>query len=237
MVLKKNYRKPFYKSLLNSRTNILNNSKIFYLKKKKWEKFKFFAKKRLKFFKRYRFRDQKKLLVNRFAHRGNSFKKDFKFYLTKLKIIQLKYGNMKKKKLKETLLTKNSDKKIDTIVKFEHKLAVVLNAAKFSINIKQARQIIAHGHVLVNNRTIRDYNYTTLHGDKIKINPHSKAIPLIRQNLRKASYWPLPPRCLQINYETLTIITLWGSRPPTQGAFFLLLNINLNSIKNRIKYR
>ena len=101
MVLKKNYRKPFYKSLLNSRTNILNNSKIFYLKKKKWEKFKFFAKKRLKFFKRYRFRDQKKLLVNRFAHRGNSFKKDFKFYLTKLKIIQLKYGSIKKKNSKK----------------------------------------------------------------------------------------------------------------------------------------
>ena len=134
------------------------------------------------------------------------------------------------------LLEKNSDKKIDTTVKFEHKLAAVLTAAKFSINIKQARQIIAHGHVLVNNRTIRDYNYTTLHGDKIKINPHTNAIPLIRQNLRKASYWPLPPRCLQINYETLTIITLWGSHPPTQGALFLL-NINLNPIKNRIKCR
>lgn len=234
MNLNKNYKKPFYKSLLSSRKNVLNNSKVFYFKKKKWGKFKFFAKKQLRFFKRYRFRDQKKLLVNRFAHRGNSFKKDFKFYLTKLKIIQLKYGNIKKKKLKKTLLN-NSGKKIDTIVKFESKLASIIHSAKLSISIKQARQIVSHGHVMVNNRTIRDYNYPTSHGDKIRINPDPKSTLLIKQNLRKATFWPIPPIFLQINYATLTIITLW-SNPATQ-VVFLPFNISLNSIKNRIKYR
>ena len=234
MSLNKNYKRPFYKSLLSSRKNVLNNSKVFYFKKKKWEKFKFFAKKQLRFFKRYRFRDQKKLLVNKFAHRGNSFKKDFKFYLTKLKIIQLKYGNIKKKTLKRTLLN-NSGEKVDTIVRFENKLATVIHSAKLCVSIKQARQIILHGHVRVNNRTIKDYNYTTLHGDKIEINPNSKSTLLIRQNLRKATFWPIPPVFLQVNYATLTIITLWNN-PATQ-ALFLPFNLNLNLIQNKIKYR
>ena len=46
MIEKSKYRKPLYKKIFKTRKNLGNELKFFFLKKKKWEKFIFFAKKK-----------------------------------------------------------------------------------------------------------------------------------------------------------------------------------------------
>ena len=73
VLLKKKRRyKPFYKQFLRLRINIQNRRKLFKFKKKKWVKFQFYSKRTLKFFKRYKFKDQFRLFVNKFSSKGNS---------------------------------------------------------------------------------------------------------------------------------------------------------------------
>ena len=232
MNLNKNYKNPFYKTVLGARKNVLNSSKSFYFRKKKWEKFNFFSKKQLRFFKRYRFKDQQKLMVSRFTHRGKSFKKNFKFYLTKLKLIQLQYGKLKKKKTKKILTSSNSG-----INEFEKRLDSVVYKAKFSCSIKQARQIIAHGHVKINNKISKNYNYETQHGDKIKISSKIKSRQLVQENLLKSNFWPIPPLFLQINYSTLTLLVVWKNNGKSDKTVFLPFNMELNSLKNNIRFK
>jgi len=89
--------KPFYKQFLRLRQNIQNRAKLFTFKKQKWERFQEYAEKQLKFYKRFKVKDQFQLPASKFASRGNSFQKKFKNNLYERKIFSLFYGGLKKK--------------------------------------------------------------------------------------------------------------------------------------------
>ena len=242
MIFKKSYRKPFYKDLLISRKNVLNTSNIFYLKKKKWEKFIFFSKQKLKFFRRYRFYDQSKLNINKFSSTGNAFKKQFKNFLIKLKQLKILYGGFKKLRLKKFFLKSFNNPKnyynnfsLKILTKLELRLDTILNRAKFCYTPKQAKQFISHGHVLVNNKKVTSYFCFLQEGDVIEISKNTKSTELIRQNLMKNTFWPLPPSYLKINYKTLTIINLKESYK--NKKVFLPLHLNINFLNNKIKFK
>ena len=242
MINKRTHKKPLYKDILISRKNILNNTKIFYFKKKKWERFIFFAKRNFRFFRRHRFYDQSKLTVSKFSSSGNAFKKYFKNFLIKLKMVNLLYGGFKKKKIKTLFLEQKNSKKThhgsvnqSILSNFEKRLDASLTKAKFCLTPKQARQMISHGHILVNGERVRSSNCVLEHGDKVQIARTEKSMSIVKQNLLKSNFWPVPPSNLRINYKTLTIVNIQKASKKSEivAPFYL----SLNFLKNRIKFR
>ena len=100
----KKRNKPFYKQFLRLRQNVQNRTKLFTFKKQKWQRFNLTLKKQLKFFKRFKVRDQFQLSVSKFASRGNSFQRKFRNNLHQRKTFSLFYGGLKKSYLKKSIL-------------------------------------------------------------------------------------------------------------------------------------
>ena len=251
---KRTHKQPFYKKLLRSRKPVLlGPRKIFNFRKKKWEIFlKFVVKRRLRWRRRYRRVDQSLLRVSKFASRGNSFKKQFRKYLMRVKTLNLFYGGFKKKSFKKLILeTKNSNPNLSKLknkkkiylnqnlkglLKLEQRLDVVLYRSKFSESMKQARQLIAHGHVMVNNTKIRSHSILLKYGDTISITSNQKARNIIKHNIMKSSFWPIPPKFLKINYKTLNIINL-SNELNKEHLAFLPFSLNINFLVNNAKFK
>ena len=217
--LKKQRSKPFYKQFLKLRQNIQNRSKIFKFNKQKWKKLQLHSKKQLKFYRRFKLKDSFKLTVTKFASKGNSFQKNFRNSLYKKKIFNLSYGGLKRKyfkkhfniinKAKKQKISRFNNFKQNLLEFFESRLDVVLYRAKFSLSVKSARQLIKHGHILVNKRTIKFYSYILNTDDLIEINYNTKSRNLIKKNIDKSNFWPIPPKYLMVNYNSLQIIFIY----------------------------
>ena len=210
---KKRY-KPFFKQFLRLRKNVQNNPKLFKFKKKKWVKFQEYSQKQLRFYRRYKLKDQYLLLASKFASRGNSFQKKFRNNLQERKRFTLFYGGLKRKYLKKyinQIKTKKSLKNCQTfrndlIGYFESRLDTVLYRAKFCFSIKNARQLIRHGHISVNGEIVRSKNFILKTDDLIEIANNNKSRSLIKKNINRSNFWPIPPKNLIINYKTGQIL-------------------------------
>ena len=234
----KKRNKPFYKQFLKLRQNIQNRPKIFKFKKQKWHIFQHQSKRGLKFYKRFKIKDQNQLIISKFASKGNSLKKNYKNNLKKRKAFNLFYGGLKKKYLKNKILrllnfNKNIDIKSKTLQLFESRLDTILYRAGFSLSIKGSRQLILHGHILVNSQTIKTKSFLLKKNDLIEIALNSKSRELIKKNLDRFNFWPIPPKHLLVNFKTLQILFLYSC----DSDNILVFNhyINLNSMIASIK--
>ena len=134
------------------------------------------------------------------------------FWLQK-KRLKLFYGNPTEKYFKrqfqiaavEAKLTRNVRRKEDLLVSnFERRLDSILFRCHFSRSFRQLKQIISHGNVLVNDKTIVCAKYSVKLGDIITLDP--KVHSFIKKNVIKSNFWPFPPSYLQVNYKTFTVI-------------------------------
>ena len=217
--LKKHRYKPFYKQFLRLRQNVQNKPKIFKFNKEKWKRFQLYSKKQLKFYKRFKLKDPFKLTVTKFTSKGNSFQKNFRNSLHKRKIFSLFYGGLKQKyfkkhfniinKAKRHKLSKFNNFRHNLLKFFESRLDIVLYRAKFSLSVRSARQLIKHGHVMVNKSVVRTHSYILKTDDLIEISPNIKSRNLIKSSIDGSNFWPLPPKYLVINYNSLQIIFLY----------------------------
>lgn len=231
---KKRYNRPFYKQFIKLRKNIQTRSKIFTFKKQKWSKLKNYSLKQLKFFRRYKFKDQFSQEKYKFASRGNSYKQRFKNNLIKIQLFKLFYGNLKKKYLKthlnrikkKSLNTLQLQKQHNILKFFESRLDTILYRAKFCLSIKSARQFILHGHVSVNHHIVRTSSYIIKNNDLIEISKNEKSRQLVKKNIDRSNFWPLPPRYLHINYKTLQLIAQFANNPSFIPMFPFYLNLN-----------
>lgn len=242
--MKKKRYKPFYKNFLKLRENIQDRPKIFKFKRKKWDRFQFFAKKKLKFFRRYKIKDQFKSLVSKFTYHNkkNSFKKRFKNIILERKIFSFFYGILKKKyfktQLKRSLLIKKNNTynfnnyKHNAIKFFESRLDTVLHRSKFSFSMKNAGQLILHGHVLINGLTVRTKSYRLKNNDLIEIAKNTKSRILIKKNIDRSNFWPIPQKYLIINYNTLQILFILNENNILP---FFNHYLNLNSLFLNLK--
>lgn len=239
MVKKKNYRKPFYKDLLISRKNVLNSQKVFYFRKKKWSRFLFFSKKNLRFFRRRRFYDQSKTRIRRFASKGNSYKKQFRDFLVRSKLLRILYGRLKKKNFKKIFLESSAasgwfeaDKK-NVLFRLESRLDSALTKTKFCLTPGQAKQMIKHGHFLVNKIRVTKHDYFLRYGDIVQVAGSRKSRDLVKENLFRSIFWPLPPAYLKVNYKTLTFVNIRKKYSFSNMAapFYLSLNFLKNSVR------
>jgi small subunit ribosomal protein S4 len=239
----KKRHKPFYKQFLRLRQNVQNRAKLFRFKKQKWQKFKKYSENQLGFYKRFKLKDQFQLLASKFASRGNSFQKKFRNNLYQRKLFSLFYGGLKRKYFKKSILRaitiKNyansylADFRYNALKFFESRLDTVLYRTSFSLSIKEASQLILHGHVLVNGKLAKSKSYKLKTNDLIEIAHSSKSRTLVKASLDKSNFWPVPPKHLLVNYQTLQILFVYSEDLNLMPIFNHYLN--LNSVISNIK--
>lgn len=240
---KKNTVKPLCKTLIKLRENVQNKTKLLKFNKKKWETFLEHYRKKLKRYKRFKPNDQSRYTITRYSSRGTSYSKRFRNNLNMAQRFKLLYGGLSKKKLKKYLkdfiTTKIKKKSIHThllfLKIFESRLDTVIFRAKFSKSLRDARQLITHEKILVNNNLVKSPSYKLLPGDLISISNNQQYI--IDENLKYivgcwlkyyAKLWPLPPKHLIINYNTKEIF--FDNISTTNLASEFLFNLNLEKI-------
>jgi len=235
MFKKKNYYRPLYKQFVKLRENVQEKQKLLKFKRLKWKKFIAQYRKKLRRYKKFRPYDQTQYLVSKFPNRGTSYKKRYRNSLSAAKKFRLFYGGLSKKYVKEQirfLLKKNVKKKNSKnwnllfLERFENRLDTVLYKSKFGSSLRNARQLILHGKVFVNNNLTRIPSYSVKQGDLISIDP--KYYFLIEKNLKTARIWTIPPKYLTINYKTLEIVV--GNTNHLNSAVNFPFHLNLERI-------
>lgn len=204
MKLNKRY-KPMYKKLLKLQLQNFELKKLKKLNKAKWFDF---STKIERFYKR------RKSGLYLFDHNIYSkpnylfkLKRKFKMNLISKQKFSFFYGNLLTKYLKFIVnksLNSNKSKPQDFLIQIlESRIDVLLFRAHFVKTIKEARQLILHGHVRVNGIKQTYYKHVLKKGDLIEIS--LKKIPSIQSNIFTKSFYPLVPSYLQINYNILQI--------------------------------
>jgi ribosomal protein S4 len=222
--------KPLYKQFIGLRENVQNRKKLLQFGKQKWEKLKQNYIKKLKWYKKFKPKDQTQYLVSRYPIKGLSYKKRYKNTLKETKKFKLLYGGLMKKYIKKLIkiALNKKYKKINPLFLelFESRLDIVLYRAKFSLSVRNARQLILHGKVIVNNKPIKIKSHILKPGDLITID--SNYFKLIEINIKQSDIWPIPPKHLTINYKTLQIII--GTFKNTNLSLNFSYNLNLEKI-------
>jgi len=72
----------------------------------------------------------------------------------------------------------------------------------FATGIRSARQLVTHGHVLVNGRKVNIPSYNLKPGDVIEIKEKSKNLEIIKESLEKAKHRGIPP-WLELDAENM----------------------------------
>lgn len=186
------------------------------LNKQKWKGFIRKLEKTNHFFQKYKPYTFNHYSSTKFASPGNSFKKQFKNDLLTKKTFNYFYGELNRKYLKKQMTSIYKSKQIKNsrtlcMEMFESRLDSVLKRARFCSTIKDARQLIMHGHVRVNTKIETNYSCILKQGDLIQIEDKSRKIVKNKlNNLLKENYnkilWPTIPSYLIINYKTFNIV-------------------------------
>ena len=213
MVFTKKYRhKPIYKKFVNLKSNVQNRQKLFKFKKNKWKNLLFKLSLSSKIKKRncyYKFYDQNSYQVLKFS---NYFSRKYSENVTTKRSFNLYYGGLSEKYLKGVANRSiKSSNYLNNSIKsnlffgsfIEQRLDIILFKSNFVLSVRNARQLISHGHVLVNNRVIKNNSFLIKPGDKITI--QSKVHNLIQYYVLKSLFWPMPPTYLQVSYSNLQI--------------------------------
>ena len=214
MIYKKKARyKPLYKKFESLKKNVQNRQKLLSFKKKKWQKLIFYITKESKIKKVncfYKFFDQKSYYMPKY---NNLFTKKFKQDIQKKKEFNLFYGGLNKKYLNNIVQksVKNSSlasQKINSKIYFlellEKRLDVIIFRSNLVLSIRNARQLITHGHVFVNGLVVKNKTYLLKKGDKITFS--IKIHKILKYFIINSVIWPLPPKYLQISFKIFQIL-------------------------------
>lgn len=241
--MKQNKRyKPSFKQLLSLRRNIQDRPKLFKFKKQKWQNIQRYSKNQLKFYKRFRVRDQFQSSISKFASRGNSFQRKYRINLHERKLFNLFYGGLKRKYFKKQIINsiktkcyenRINDFRYNTLQIFENRLDCVLVRSNFCFSFRNAAQLLLHGHVQVNGQVVKNKSYIVRANDLIEIVPNIKSRDLVKKSLDRSNFWPVPPKNLVINYRTLQILILQFdvAKPLPIFNHYLSLNSVISNIR------
>jgi len=89
------------------------------------------------------------------------------------------------------------------IQQLERRLDNVAFRLGFAISRRQARQVVRHGHVLVNGKKVNIPSYQVRVGDEIAIREGAKKLVVIEQSAQFAAQNPIPA-WLEANFENLS---------------------------------
>ena len=204
--IRKQRNKPLYKKFLPLRKNVQNRNKLLAFKKKKWQKFqRIFSRLRKK--KLY---DPKSYFLSNFE---NFFSRKFKYNLQNKQRLSLFYGAFRKRYLKKVVRSALKEFKIlnkhatlSFVEKLETRLDTALYRTHFSYSFRNARQLISHKKVYVNNKIIQYNSYLLKKGDVITFD--KDVFDFVISNIKMSEMWPMPPKHFYINYKTLQILVI-----------------------------
>ena len=137
-----------------------------------------------------------------------------------------------KKIIKKTKKQNN----IGFLNEFEKRIDVILFRSKFCISIRNSRQLISHGKILVNGKITKNKSYRLKAGDTLSVNP--KIYMAIEKNIAyhfilNGTIWPIPPSYLTINYKTMEVIFNPIDDNVSNTADF---NLNAEKLTQNYKY-
>nr|YP_010164015.1 ribosomal protein S4 [Thalassiosira nordenskioeldii]QRK25918.1 ribosomal protein S4 [Thalassiosira nordenskioeldii] len=204
--IKKQRNKPLYKKFLPLRKNVQSRNKFLNFKKKKWEKFQYSQLR----FKKQRFYDPISYFLSNFK---NFFNKKFKYNLQNKQRLSLFYGKLRKKCLKRTVKSvqkkfkgSNRHPSVLFIEKLESRLDTALYRTHFSYSFSNARQIISHKKIYVNNKMVQYNSYLLKKGDLITLD--KEIFEFTISNILNSKICPIPPKHFYVNYKTLQILVI-----------------------------
>jgi len=134
------------------------------------------------------------------------------------------FRNYVKEVLEEAHHKRGSSKTIDAaeilIERLERRLDNVVYRLGFASSRIQARQLVSHGHFLVNGKPVNIPSYQVRKGDKIEIRPNSKNKTVFKDIVSKLKKYQ-PPSWLKLDLKTLSgevvgIPTLEEAAPPAE---------------------
>ncbi len=99
------------------------------------------------------------------------------------------YGNIGEKKFHkyyEEASNMRGDTPQNMIGLLERRLDAVVYRAKFAPTVFSARQLVSHGHILVNGKRVKISSYMVKPGDEITISEKAKQMPLVVLSLESA---------------------------------------------------
>nr|YP_010252071.1 ribosomal protein S4 [Thalassiosira rotula]QTX08914.1 ribosomal protein S4 [Thalassiosira rotula] len=204
--IKKRRNKPLYKKFLPLRKNIQNKEKLMKFNKKKWQNFQRLTLK----FRKKNFYDPISYSLFNFK---NFFSKKFKYNLQNKQRLSFFYGRLRKKYLKRVVeLTLKKFKSVNLhatilfIKQLETRLDTALFRSHFSYSYRNARQLISHKKVCVNNKIVQHNSYLLKKGDLITLD--KSTFKFVTHNILKSKIWPAPPKHFHVNYKTLQILVI-----------------------------
>lgn len=187
-------------------------------KKIKWQKLIFHILKQNKFDNQYyKLFDQN--LYNTTFYTDN-FSNNYKKVFNVKKQFKIFYGYLNNNYFK---MLKNRKHILNYL---ESRLDIILFRSNFTLSVKNAQQLILHGHVFVNNRQVKSKSFLLKKGDKISIDP--KNHKLVEYYILNSLMWPLFPKYLYIDYSIFQILIIDSIKPTNNFYYFWL---NLKSIK------
>ena len=111
---------------------------------------------------------------------------DFGVQLAAKQKLKKYYGDITEKqflKIYQAASRKKGDTSLILIELLERRLDAVVFRLKFAPTVFSARQLVNHGHVLVNGKVVNKKSYQVNDGDEISLQQTSQNIPMIIQTL------------------------------------------------------
>nr|QYC61890.1 ribosomal protein S4 [Stephanopyxis turris] len=214
MLTKKSRYKPFYKKYIRLRKNVQSREKLYNFKKSKWQIFLKLLNKFNRRLKNPPIYDHNIYFKPRF---GFNYTNKYKFNLLIKQRICLFYGYLTEKFFKYTVKKSLQELKKKNYMYFENlnsffiqrlesRIDVILYRSHFVSSVRSARQLISHGQVIVNKKTVKKNSLKVKKGDLIEIK--NQAHDFIRNNIIKNSLWPVYPLYLLINFNIFQILVV-----------------------------
>lgn len=234
MNIKKYRYKPIYKKFVRLKKNVQNRVKLLGFKRRKWQFLLSQLSKTSKFRKNksyYTFYDQNIYVISKYS---NFFSKNYKQNLLTKKSFNLFYGSLRQDYLKKNVLySENASNRVQNKINskllfkqvLEKRLDTILVRSQFTLSVMNARQLISHGHVYINNK--KTHNPATLVNKGDIITFSNKSHKLLEYFLLNSQIWPLPPKYMQVSYKIFQIIIIDDIKTDSaSNQFNLWLNLN-----------
>ena len=175
-------------------------------KKRKWQNFQRLISR----LKKQKFYDPTSQFLSNFK---NFFNRKFKYNLQNKQRLSFYYGTLRKNYLKRMVKStlsefkkRNAHATVLFIEKLETRLDTALYRTYFSHSFNNARQLISHKKVYVNNKIVQHNSYLLKKGDLITFDKNiSKFVGF---NAVNTKIWALPPKHFLINYRTFQILVI-----------------------------
>jgi small subunit ribosomal protein S4 len=108
---------------------------------------------------------------------------------------------------------------LDRFVSFlESRLDVVLFRSCFASSLHKSRQMISHGHILVNGKRVRNPSTNLSKLDIVEVDKTMEYGASVSNNIKINFSSRFVPAHLEIDYKTLSVIFLWD--PNFEGTYY-----------------